>query len=629
MCGITGIYDVLGGPVDAGAIDRMCAVIAHRGPDGEGVYTSDHVGLGHRRLAIIDLSSAGDQPMANEDGTVVIVFNGEIYNFPRLRAELSAKGHVFRSRTDTEVVLHGYEEWGEGVVDRLNGMFAFAIWDAAADQVFVARDRYGIKPLYYAFDGDRFIFASEIKALLEVYDWDRTVDLEALSEYFTFQNVLSDRTLFSGIRLMPAGHFGYIRRGERRLDATQFWDFRFDPGAASAPSYEDATAELRNKVEHAVTRHLISDVPLGSYLSGGMDSGSLVALASESIPHLMTFTGGFDVSLASGIEQNFDEREAAEGMSSHFHTDHYEMVMHAGSMERVLPALIWHLEDLRVGMSYQNYFIAHLASKFVRVCLSGGGGDELFAGYPWRYLPLLHTSSAEEFDRASYASWQRLVPESEKAAFFSAEVSEQLAGHSTLDVFRSVMAPMDGGDEPWTPVSALDREMYFEAKTFLHGLLVVEDKISSAHALEARTPFLDNELVDYSLSLPAQYKLNIPGLLGDGGELPDATDLQSSDGKHILRAAMKGALPDSILQKKKQGFSTPDGCWYRGQSMEYIASIVLSPRALSRGYFQPEYIQRIIDEHSRGEANHRLLIWSLLSFEWWNRLFVDREEGLH
>jgi asparagine synthase (glutamine-hydrolysing) len=629
LCGIAGIYDVSGGPVEAGTVAAMTCTIAHRGPDSDGVYTSGHVGLGFRRLAIIDLSEAGSQPMANEDGSVVIVFNGEIYNFQKLRTELKAKGHTFRSLTDTEVIIHGYEEWGEAVVGRLNGMFAFAIYDGRTDSVFMARDRYGIKPLYYTFDGDRFIFGSEIKAVLVAYPWDYSVDRSALIEYFTFQNVFSDRTLFSGVRLLPAGHTAFVRRGSATLDATRFWDFSVGDGdgTVTAPDFAEATEELRRQVEHAVVRHLISDVPLGSYLSGGMDSGSLVALATRSIPHMMTFTGGFDVSLAQGIEMNFDEREAAESMASLFHTDHYEMVMHGGSMQRVLPRLIWHLEDLRVGMSYQNYYIAHLASKFVRVVLSGGGGDEMFAGYPWRYLPLLSTGSWDEFLRASYGSWERLVPASDHAAFFTPEVLAGATHADPFDAFAEVFAPL-GEPDGWSPLQALDREMYFEGKTFLHGLLVVEDKISSAHALEARVPFLDNDLVDFVTSLPAPYKLNISGLMGTGEGLPDGSALQSSDGKHILRAAMSGLVPDSILGKKKQGFSTPDASWYRGESMAYIREVLLSSRALGRGYFEPEYVTRVVDEHAEGKRNHRLLIWSLLSFEWWNRVFVDREQDL-
>lgn len=629
MCGIVGIYDGEGRPVDAGDVRRMCASIVHRGPDGEGVCTWEHVGLGHRRLAVIDLSDAAQQPMSNEDGSVVIVFNGEIYNFQALRRQLIARGHTFHSRSDTEVAVHGYEEWGESVVNRLNGMFAFAVWDQSRDAVFVARDRFGIKPLYYAFDGSRFIFGSEIKAILEVYAWSRQVDPYALVEYFTFQNVLSDRTLFEGIRLLPAGHSAFVRRGALRVDSKPFWDMDFGAAAHNALGFEEAHAELKERLASAVARQLVSDVPLGSYLSGGMDSGSLVALASETIPHMMTFTGGFDLTLARGIEQNFDERKAAESMARLFRTDHYEMVLHGGSMQRVLPKLIWHLEDLRVGMSYQNYYIAHLASRFVTVCLSGGGGDEVFAGYPWRYLPLLATRSSDEFDKLSYQSWQRLVPESDRAAFFTPDILAAIGDFSTFGVFSDVCVKMPGDPDSWSPSAALNREMYVEAKTFLHGLLVVEDKISSAHALETRVPFLDNELVDFVLSLPAHYKLNMTSLSNPAAMVPNGTAIESSDGKHILRRAMQGVLPDSILQKKKQGFSTPDDSWYRGESMDYIQETLLSDRALSRGFFQPEYIRRILTEHHAGDTNHRLLIWSLLSFEWWNRVFVDQEPGLH
>lgn len=627
MCGIAGVFDTRGAPIDSTLVTKMARTMAHRGPDGEGVFTAKNVGLGHRRLAIIDLSNAADQPMSNEDGSVVIVFNGEIYNFQELRAQLTAKGHVFHSRSDTEVIVHGYEQWGKAVVEHLNGMFAFAVWDREGDCLFIARDRYGIKPLYYAIEDGRFIFASEIKSILEVSAWSGDVDQRALVEYFTFQNVLSDRTLFADIRMFPAAHTGVVRSGSDNVVSQRYWDYGFGATPEIEIGIEEAASLLRERMTQAVTRQLVSDVPLGSYLSGGMDSGSLVALASLSIPHLMTFTGGFDVSLATGIEQNFDERESAEFMAREFQSDHYEMVLHAGSMQRVLPKLIWHLEDLRVGMSYQNYYIAHLASKFVRVCLSGGGGDEMFAGYPWRYLPLLATESADEFDRTSYRVWQRLVRDSDHRDFFSDDVRAAARGYEPYDVFREVLAPMRSRDGAWNAHAALDREMYLEARTFLHGLLVVEDKISSAHALEARVPFLDNELVDFAMTLPAHLKLNIAALRG-GGPSASGAAVESNDGKFVLRQAMTGVVPDSILNKKKQGFSTPDASWYRGDTMDYIKEIVLSPRALARGYFQPAFVHRVIDEHSRGTVNHRLLIWSLLSFEWWNRVFADRESEL-
>jgi asparagine synthase (glutamine-hydrolysing) len=591
MCGIAGILDLRGRPVADSEIKAMTDSIRHRGPDDEGCYVSGAIALGNRRLAIIDISRAGHQPMANEDGSLLIVYNGELYNFPELLPLLEARGHRFHSRTDTEVVLHSYEEWGPSCVDRFNGMFGFAIWDTQRRRLFLARDRFGVKPLYYAFHGGRFLFASEIKALLEA-GLPRRVSPEALVEYFTFQNVLSDLTLFDGVRLLPPGHS--LTVSEDGVDIQRFWNLEPDPD--ETVSEAKWTERIRGVFEESVTRQLISDVPVGSYLSGGMDSGSIVAVASQHVPRLMTFTGGFDLSSVTGLELVFDERADAEFVASHFKTQHYEMVMHAGDLAWALPELIWHLEDLRVGMSYQNYYIAGLASKFVKVSLAGAGGDELFAGYPWRYE--LVEKCADDFERVYYDYWARLVPDAEKPAFFAPEVWAQGSSHAPYDVFREVLKPVEGFD-------ALTKALYFEAKTFLHGLLVVEDKVSMAHSLEARVPFLDNELVDLSLRIPARLKHT------NGG------------GKPLLRQAMKGLLPDEIIEKRKQGFSPPDQSWYRGPTMDYIREILLDPRSLNRGYFQPNYIRRILEDHLEGRVNHRLLIWSLLCFEWWNRLFMD------
>jgi len=542
VCGIAGIFDTSGGPVEAGLVARMASTMAHRGPDGQGVYADGCIGFGHRRLAIIDLTDAAEQPMANEDGSVVIVFNGAIYNFQRLRTELVDRGHIFRSHSDTEVIVHGYEEWGHDVVHHLNGMFAFAVWDERSRELFLARDRFGIKPLYYVVDRSRLIFGSEIKSILKAYPWDKQVDRGALLEYFTFQNIFTERTLFKGIHMLPAGHMASVRMGSPTVVSKSFWDVSFDSALASPMSFGEVRDGLRDLLGDSVTRHLISDVPVGSYLSGGMDSGSLVALASRDVDYLMTFTGGFDLSLATGLENNFDEREAAESMASLFGTDHYEMVLHAGSMERVMPRLVWHLEDLRVGMSYQNFYIAQLASRFVSVVLSGCGGDELFAGYPWRYLPLLRSSSMAEFDQTSYGMWQRLLTDDERQEFFSEDMLADTRDQSMFDIFRSVLSSFDDSAE-WTPERALDREMYFETKTFLHGLLVVEDKIASAHALETRVPFLDNELVDFALGIPAEYRLRIERILKRSGGGGEDGPVVSSDGKYVLRSAMGGDHP--------------------------------------------------------------------------------------
>lgn len=593
MCGIAGIYNLDGSPVALEDLRGMAAAFRHRGPDDEGFSLDGGFGLAHRRLSIIDLSEAAHQPMPNEDGTLWLAYNGEIYNFPELTAELRAKGHAFRSRSDSEVLLHLYEEEGQELVHRLNGIFAFALWDGRRGRLCLARDRFGAKPLYYTLSNGRLVFASEVKAILAVAGIEPKVSLEALNEYFTFQNVLGDLTIFEGIRILEPGHLASVEGGKVTLH--QYWDPRFqDPGWTE----EEAVDRLREAFERAVSRQLVSDVQLGSYLSGGVDSASLVAVASRAIPRLMTFTGGFDLSSVSGLELAFDERKDAELVASPFKTEHYEMVLHAGDLAWCLPRLIWHLEDLRVGMCYQNYYIARLASRFVKVVLSGVGGDELFGGYPWRYQVIQGCEDEAEFDRRYYRSWTRLIPDEEKPAFFTPEVWAVVKDHPPFEAYRRVVGKA-------VDLDPLTKALYFEAKTFLHGLLVVEDKLSMAHSLEARVPFLDNELVDVALAIPSRWKV------------------QNGEGKAIFRRAMRGLLPEPILTKKKQGFSPPDASWYRGESLEYVKKILLDPKTLERGYFRPAAIRRILEEHLGGRVNHRLLIWSLLSFEWWNRIFLE------
>lgn len=606
-------------------VGRLTRLIAHRGPDGEGVYTDGDVGLGHRRLAIIDLSTAGNQPMPNETGDVVLDYNGEIYNFQQLRAELESLGHVFRSHTDSEVVVHAYEEWGNACVERFDGMFAFAIWDRPRRRLFLARDRFGVKPLYWYLRNSVFMFASEIKAILAHPRVSRDVCYPALNEYFTFQNVLTDATLFDGVRLLPPGCTLTLeaREGaEPTID--RYWDYPFaqEPENLSA---EEATDRLYEIFMGAVTRQLVSDVPVGSYLSGGMDSGSITAIAARGVPRLATFTGGFDLSSASGLELAFDERQAAEEMANALKTEHYEVVMHAGDMEWVMPELVWHLEDLRVGQCYPNYYVARLASKFVKVVLSGAGGDELFGGYPWRYFSAAEEGGRDDYLRGYYAFWQRLVPDEEKGNLFNESVRREIGDHAPYDVFRGVFdgwpGALDGRDD------YLNASLYFELKTFLHGLLVVEDKLSMAHSLETRVPFLDNELVDFALQLPASLKvpalavaLSVDENLAGKRQLFEA---ERNQGKVVLRQAMQRVLPPAAAQRKKQGFSAPDASWFRGESIEYLSRLLRDPKARIYEFLDPPYVQRVLDEHTSGRVNHRLLIWSLLSFEWWCRSFLE------
>lgn len=625
MCGIAGVVRLDGQPVSASTVAGMNACLAHRGPDGDGVWTDGPVGLGHSRLAIIDLSPAGHQPMGNETGDVLIIYNGELYNFQNLRVELESAGHHFHSRTDTEVVVHAYEEWGEACLTRFNGHFAFAIWDNRRKQLFLARDRFGVKPLYYYYDGAALLFGSEIKAILAYPGIRVNVCYEALNEYFTFQNVLTDRTLFGGVKLLPAGCSLSLDLREARVPVQRrYWDYEFSRSPLKISDTE-AVEELYRLFTQAVTRQLMSDVPLASYLSGGMDSGSITAVARQQLGRLMTFTCGFDLSSASGLELGFDERANSEALANLIKTEHYEMVLHAGDMEHIMPELIWRLEDLRVGQCYPNYYVARLAGKFVKVVLSGTGGDELFGGYPWRYYRGLNSNGGDAFYRNYYDFWQRLTPDEEKSDLFNDDTYGRLRDHSTFEAFKGVIEPT--GMPLETNEDFVNASLYFELKTFLPGLLVVEDKVSMAHSLETRCPFLDNDLVDFALRLPVRHKLRNLDRVARIVDEDDAGkrlryELQSSDGKMVLREAMGRIIPPHVTKRVKQGFSAPDASWFRGESIDYINGLLRDPRARLYEFLNPDYVERKLDEHTSAQHNHRLFIWSLLSFEWWLRKFV-------
>jgi len=621
MCGITGILNTDGSPVSTNVLKKMTDAIKHRGPDGEGIWTGTSIGLGHRRLAIIDLSPLGHQPMQNDDGTLVITYNGEVYNFNKIRIELEAKGYRFHSRTDSEVVLKSYEEWGKKCVHKFNGMFAFAIWDAKAQELFIARDRYGIKPLYYYFRNNIFLFGSEIKSLLQHPDVSVSVSIPALNEYFSFQNILSEHTLFQGIDLLPPAHTLHVRCRTQELSSERYWDYNFtqDDSLTEAEFAE----ELVRLFEQAVNRQLVSDVEVGSYLSGGMDSGSITCVAARNFKNLKTFTCGFDLSSASGLELGFDERQKAESLSNKYKTEHYEVVLKAGDMERIMQQLIWHLEDLRVGQSYPNYYVARLASKFVKVVLSGAGGDELFAGYPWRYYRAVNNDDPDHYVDKYYSYWQRLIPDSIKQEFYRPNLYTEVSRHQTKAVFKSIMNG-HGGDGV-TPEDYINRSLYFEIKTFLHGLLVVEDKLSMAHGLETRVPYLDNDLVDFAMKVPVKYKLrDLEKVATVNENVPPQQKftVQSNDGKMLLRKALTRYVPDEYVTGLKQGFSAPDSSWFKGESIEYIRTLLQDRRARIYDYVQFTCVQDLLQEHFSGRTNRRLLIWSLLCFEWWNRTFL-------
>lgn len=601
----------------------MTDAIAHRGPDGEGHYVDGPLGLGHRRLAIIDLSEAGHQPMATEDGRFVIAYNGEVYNFNELRVELEANGHRFHSRTDSEVVLKALAHWGEGALTHFNGMFALALWDKQRKELLLARDRYGIKPLYYARVGSTILFGSEVKAILADPSYRTELDEEGLLEYLTFQNFFTERTLFKGVHLLPQGSFLRLSRAKGNAEPVKYWDYCFEEPENPAGE-EEYIEELDRLFGQAVSRQLVSDVDVGAYLSGGMDSGSVTAIAARQLPYIKSFTCGFDLNSASGVELGYDERETAEYMSYVFKTEHYEMVLKAGDMERVMPRLAWHVEEPRVGQSYPNFYAAQLASKFVKVVLSGAGGDELFAGYPWRYYRAVVNDDFEHYIDKYYDFWQRLIPAADIKRVFK-PVWSAVENVSTRNIFRDVF--LAHAPSLTRPEDYINHSLYFEAKTFLHGLLVIEDKLSMAHSLETRVPFLDNDLVDFAMKIPARMKLgNLTEVIQLNENEPGSKTAKyfqkTRDGKLLLRKVMGRHIPPAITDREKQGFSAPDASWFKGDSIDYVRRKLYKGNPRIYDFLDRDAVQSLVNEHLDGRQNRRLLIWSMLNLEKWCERFL-------
>ena len=654
MCGIAGIAGLSFRPIQPSAIKIMGDILGHRGPDDAGYalfrksgtgfdqpgywslftdaafaaqnenlpawggrYFDDEVSkiefevaLGHRRLAVLDLSHYGHQPMASWDHRYWCTYNGEIYNCGELREDQERRGCVFRTRTDTEVLVNWWMEKGEAGLAALDGMFAFAIYDSVKHELVLVRDRFGVKPLYYAYAGDTFLFASEPKAVLAAIGETARLNPRALAQYFCFQNILDDETVFDGIHLLPPGRMLRLRLGGAgRAEVSRFhagWDDLVDPELTDLDAVADT---VRRQFVEGVHRQLLSDTPVGSFLSGGMDSGSIVAAACQRIQRLLTFTAGFDLTNVNGIEQGFDERDRAEQLAYLLQTEHYDVVLHAGDMPASMERLTWHVDDPRVGMCHQNWYASKLASRFVKVCLSGVGGDELFGGYPWRYLRAVDTD-AGGFGGAYLRSWARLIDPDRLPALLEAAVGDHLEHARAL--FRELLARCRGAGRGFSDVdNQLQRCLQFEWRTFLRGLLVIEDRVSMAHGMETRVPFLDNSLADLAWRLPPQLKVDFDGRTG-------------TRGKRVLRSAARALLPRELVEQPKQGFSPPDENWYRGPSMDYIREILLDDRTRSRPWFTRGVVDAILNEHFTGQNNHRLLIWSLLSIEWLQRHYVDQ-----
>jgi asparagine synthase (glutamine-hydrolysing) len=626
MCGIAGIADVTGRPVDRALLQAMTAVQAHRGPDGEAVVCRGAVGLGHRRLAIIDLST-GDQPMASDDGRVWIVFNGEIYNFRELRRELEAAGARFRTQSDTEVILRAYEADGPACVSRLRGMFAFAILDERTRRLVLARDRVGIKPLVYSWDGRRLLFASEIKGIVEDGAVPRELDRDALGEYLTHHYVPAPRTIFASVRKLPPASTLVLPLDGGAPEISRYWRLRFapEPGIAEGEWIERLGAELSD----AVRSHMVSDVPIGAFLSGGMDSSTVVALMAEASPTpIRTFSIGFD-------EADFDELRFARQVAARYGTDHYELVVKPSALD-VLPKLAWHLDEPFADSSaIPTYYVAKITREHVTVALSGDGGDENFAGYrryaralalgarmdriPARLArPLLRLASRLLPIGApgqAYAGLLGAGPLERYARLITYERPETLRralSDDMADVAARVSAPAsfgrlaaDGGTAD--PVSTLQ---HIDIHTYLpDDILAKVDRTSMAVSLEARVPLLDHRLMEFVATIPSTLKLR------------DGT------GKYLLKRAMAARLPAEILARRKMGFGVPLGTWFRAELRDMTHDLLLAPRTRQRGIFRPSWVEWLVRTHEAGRRDCSARLWALLCFELWMRRWADKSPG--
>lgn len=566
MCGIAGVLRLDGAPVDCADVKRMTDAIAHRGPDGEGQWCEGPVGLGHRRLAIVDLSSDAAQPMHSFDGRFVITYNGEVYNFRELRRDLERGGSRFCSNSDTEVVLEAVIRWGiDEAIRRLNGMFAFAIWDRREQRLILGRDRYGIKPLYFRQDGHQLLFASEPKSLSLDPTFRNQIDTHALAEYLTFQDIYSDRTFTQGVRSFPPAHWMCLSGdGRRRVGPRRFWDWPSEmDGGGPNPADGAVVEEIQRLLSQAIRRQMMGDVGVGAFLSGGLDSAAIVSQASQHASDLRTYTIGFDTTNVEEGERHFDERDIARRVAQIFRTQHADKVLGPGDVIGVLPRVVFHQDEPRAGQSYPNYHAASLASMGSKVVLAGTGGDELFAGYPWRYS--VERMSLDEARTKHFRSANRVFP---------------------LPLLRQVMAPVWGEISDFDPeevhrqhfdtgwreedgrFSALRAALHFDRSKFLRALLAVDDRQSMAFGLETRVPFLDNDLVDFVACLPLEQ------LLSQHSATQGQRGFRRADGKALLRRASAGCLPTFVVDAPKQGFAAPDTSWWRGVLRPLVSDVL-------------------------------------------------------
>jgi asparagine synthase (glutamine-hydrolysing) len=627
MCGIAGLVDVTGRPATADLVRAMTAVQQHRGPDGEAIVCRGPVGLGHRRLAIIDLAT-GDQPMANDDGSIWIVFNGEIYNFRELRRELEARGARFRTNSDTEVILRAYEAEGPACVGRLRGMFAFAILDERARCVFLARDRVGIKPLVYHWDGRRLLFASELKGILQDRRVPRQLDAHALGEYLTHLYVPAPRTIFTAVRKLPPACSLRLSLDGGEPVIARYWKLAFAPDRHVTES--EWLERLRDQLREAVRCHLVSDVPLGAFLSGGVDSSSVVAfMAQASSAPIRTFSIGF-------AEQDFDELQFARQVARRYGTDHYELVVKPSALE-VLPQLAWHFDEpFADSSSIPTYYLAKMTREHVTVALSGDGGDENFAGYR-RYAQARDLQ--ETFDHSPLTIVRpflrlasRLLPVGAPGQAYTGllgadaieryfrlityhrpETLRRLVARDLAAIAETVPRPTrfreiaaDGGTSDY--VSTLQ---YIDLQTYLPGdILTKVDVASMAVSLEVRVPLLDHVLMEFLATVPASFKLR------------DRT------GKFLLKRAVAPLLPPGILARRKMGFGVPLASWFRSELRDLTRDVLLSQSARERGLFRMPAVEALLDSHASGRRDDSAMLWALVCFELWMRQWATVSDGV-
>lgn len=629
MCGITGFIDLWnmsnarGAPERAETLDAMCRVIRHRGPDDQGVMLKPGVVLGMRRLSIIDLAG-GHQPISNEDNTVSIVFNGEIYNYRELQKDLQARGHQFRTNSDTETIVHAYEEFGASCVSQLRGMFAFAIWDERKKEVFIARDRVGKKPLYYSVTRcGTLVFGSELKSLLEHPEVERKINTQALDAYFSLGYVPDPISIFENVEKLPPGHHLTFTNG--RLTVERYWDFSYNTNG-NGHKASDYLEELRALLSEAVKLRLVSDVPLGAFLSGGIDSSTVVALMAQHMDQpVKTFSIGFN-------EDSYDELKYARLTAKKFGTEHHEFLVTPDICE-VVDQLAWHFDEPFADSSaIPTYVVSKLAREHVKVVLTGDGGDELFAGYS-RYVTQRNRSKADlipglvkgrlmdPLSRAlPHGAWGRnylqnlsLDPISRyldtvsvftglnKSSLYSNDFSDQLRDSRHLaSYFHELSRNVKSN-------AALDSLLYIDSKTYLPGdILTKVDRMSMAVSLEARVPLLDHKLIEFVTRIPASMKL------------------AGIETKHLFKQAIGDLVPAEVVNRPKQGFGVPIQQWINQQLRERIRDTLNDPRTLERGYVTREYVGLLLEEHERGRRDHAMALWSLLMLELWHRQYVDR-----